>query len=68
VQVDGAANRLLGVAVASCLDSPQDPVTLDVRMGALPDGTNFAEQTTLSATAENIRVVIQNAGYRPMAR
>jgi hypothetical protein len=68
VQVDGAANRLLGLAVASYLDSPQDAVTLDVRMNTLPDGASFAEQTTLNATAKNIRVVIQNAGYRPIAR
>jgi hypothetical protein len=68
IQVDAAASRLLGLGVASYLDTPQDVVALDVRMGALADGTSFAEQTTLDAKAKNIRVVIQNAGYRPTSR
>jgi hypothetical protein len=68
VQVDGASHRLLGLAVSSYLDTPQDAVTLDVRMNALPDGAIYAEQTTFNAAAKHITVVIQNAGYRPMQR
>lgn len=68
VDVDGAANRLLGLSVATYLEKPEDKVTLNVRMGSLTDGTGFTEQTTLEATAQNIRVVIQNSGHRPMAR
>ena len=37
-------------------------------MSALADGAIFAEQTTLNASAKNITIVIQNAGYRPLAR
>jgi hypothetical protein len=54
--------------VATYLDKPEDKVTLNVRMGSLSDGTAFSEQTTLEATAQNIRVVIQNSGHRPVAR
>jgi len=68
IDVDGAANRLLGLSVATYLDKPEDKVTLNVRMGSLSDGTGFTEQTTLEATAQNIRVVIQNSGHLPVAR
>jgi hypothetical protein len=68
VDLDAAANRLLGLSVATYLDKPEDKVTLNVRMGVLADGTGYAEQTTLEATAQNIRVVIQNSGHRPMVR
>lgn len=68
VEIDAAANRLLGVSVATYLDKPEDKVTLGVQMGSLADGTGFTQQTTLEATAQNIRVVIQNGGHRPMAR
>jgi hypothetical protein len=68
IDIDGAANRLLGLSVATYLDKPEDKVTLNVRMGSLTDGTGFTEQTTLEAAAKDIRVVIQNGGHRPMAR
>jgi hypothetical protein len=68
VELDGAANRLLGLSVASYLDGPEDVVTLNVQFGALADGTTYSSQTTLDAKAKNVRVVIQNSGHRPMGR
>ena len=68
VDLDAAANRLKGLTVATYLDQPEDAVTLAVQLGALTDGTSYTAQTTLDATAQNIRVVIQNAGHRPLAK
>jgi hypothetical protein len=68
VDVDAAANRLEAVTVASYLEKPDDKVALDVQFGALADGTSYTAQTTLDAAAKKIRVVIQNSGYRPLAR
>ena len=68
VELDGAVNRLEGLTVSTYLGTPEDPVKLNVRMGALADGTSFAAQTTLEADAKNIRVVIENSGHRPMGR
>jgi hypothetical protein len=68
VDVDGAANRLVGLSVRSYLDTPEDVVTLNVELGALADGTSYTAQTTLDAKAKNIRVVIQNSGHRPIGQ
>jgi len=68
VDLDAAANRLVGLAVKSYLDTPDDPITLAVEMKTLPDGALYAAQTTLEAKAKNIRVVVQNSGYRPLAK
>ena len=68
IDLDPAANRLVGLGVNSYLDKPEDPVTLAVQMATLPDGALYAAQTTLDATAKKIRVVIQNSGHRPVAR
>ena len=68
IDLDAAANRLLGLSVNSYLDKPEDAVTLAVQMTTLPDGALYASQTTLDAKAKNITVVIQNSGYRPMAK
>jgi len=65
---DAAASHLLGVAVETYLEKKDDPVTLAVQMATLPDGAFYAAQTTLDAKAKNIRVVIQNSGYRPLSK
>ncbi len=66
VEVDLAANRVLGLSVATFLGSPADPVALDVRFGRLTDGTGYPAQVRLDANAKNVRVDVQNTGYRKL--
>jgi hypothetical protein len=68
IDLHPAANRLLGVAVKTYLETPDDPVTLVVQMATLPDGALYAAETTLDASAKNIKVVIQNTGHKPAVR
>jgi hypothetical protein len=68
IDVDGAANRLLGVSVNTYMDTPADAVTLAVQLGTLDDGTSYTAQTTLDAKAKEMQVVIQNTGYRPISQ
>ena len=68
VDLDAAANRLVGLAVKTYLDKPDEPITLAVEMKALPDGALYAAQTTLDAKAKNIRVVVQNSGHKPLVK
>ena len=68
IEIDAKTNRLVGLNVASYLDTADDAVTLAVQFGNLPDGTSYSAQTTLDAKAKNIRVVIQDAGHRPMGK
>jgi hypothetical protein len=68
IDVDAAALLLKAINVATYLDKPEDAVTLDVRFATLADGTSYTAQTTLDAKAKNIRVVIANAGHRPLTR
>ena len=64
VEVDLVSNRPLGVKVSTYLEDPKDAVTLDVRMGQLNDGTTYASDITLEAKAKNLKVTVQNSGYR----
>jgi hypothetical protein len=66
IDVDAAAHRLLGLSVATHLDKPEEPVTLNVRTGSLADGTGYTAQTVLEAAAKHVRVVIENGGHRPL--
>ncbi len=68
IDVDTKALLLGAINVATYLEKPEDAITLNVRFATLADGTSYTAQTTLDAKAKNIRVVIENAGYRPLAK
>jgi hypothetical protein len=68
VDLDAAANRLIGISVNTYLDTPDDAVTLNVGFATLPDGTSYTAQTTFDAKAKNVTVVVQKSGYRPAGR
>ncbi len=63
-EFDRSLSRILHVRIASYIESPQDAITLDVQFSALPDGTNHPGVVTLDAPAKNIRVAVENTGYR----
>ena len=58
-----ATNQILGISVASYLTDATDAVTLDVKMGMLPDGTQYASTILLNGVAKQIKVTTTNAGY-----
>jgi len=64
IELDLANNLPIGVTVATYLEDPKAAVTLDVGMSQLDDGTTHAANITLVAAAKDLRVVIQNSGYR----
>jgi hypothetical protein len=64
VEFDLTTNHLLRMTVKSHLESVEDAVNLEARFGSLADGTTYTETVTLDAPAKNIRVKIDNSGYR----
>jgi hypothetical protein len=60
---DAAAKKIATINVNTYMDKPGDAVTLAVRMNSLPDGTNYAQQTMLNATAKQIQVTTTNSNY-----
>ena len=64
VEMNPANNTLLGLKVATWLKDAKDAVNLDVKFGALADGTTYAETITLDAPSQKLAVNIANSGYR----
>lgn len=60
---DTAAKNVRGYDVSSYLDVPEDVVTLKVIFNSLPDGTNYAAQSVLDATAKQIQIKTTNSNY-----
>ena len=45
-------------------DSPKEPVTLDVRFSTLDNNAIYTARTYLDAKEKNLRVSVENSGYR----
>lgn len=63
IAFDMATKKISTINVNTYMDNPGDAVTLAVQMASLPDGTNYAQQTVLNATAKQIQVTTMNANY-----
>jgi hypothetical protein len=61
---DPAAHVLRQLNVNTYMDDPQDAVALTVTFQTLPDGTNHAATTVLSAPKKEIQVTTTNANYQ----
>lgn len=66
VAFDTAAKKVRGYDVNSYLDAPDDVVTLKVVFNSLPDGTNYAAQSVLDATAMQIQIRTTNSNYNKL--
>jgi len=64
VALDKEKNLLNGLSVNTYLDKPDDKINFETNYGSLPDGTQYPASTTLDAQAKNVKIVIQNAGYK----
>jgi hypothetical protein len=60
---DPASKKIQTVNVNTYLDDPKQVVTLGIKFASLPDGTNYAEQTVLDASAKELKVTTSNSNY-----
>jgi hypothetical protein len=61
---DTAAKRITSLSVNTYMGQTKDAVTLQVQMAVLPDGTSYAQQTILNASAKQLVVTTTNANYQ----
>jgi hypothetical protein len=64
VEIDLSTNRLLGLTVQTYLETPEDPVGLEVSFATLTDGTGYPARIVLEAKAKKMDVTVENSGYR----
>jgi hypothetical protein len=66
LSISAADKKMTGLSVNTYLSDPKDVVTLNVSFATLPDGTTFAGQTILDATAKKAVVTITNGNYQKL--
>jgi hypothetical protein len=68
IAFDSAAKKIQSMNVNTYMGETKDVVTLAVQFASLPDGTNYAQQTVLDATAKQIQVTTTNSDYSKLAQ
>jgi hypothetical protein len=63
---DTATKKIISLSVNTYMGGEKDAVTLQVQMASLPDGTNYAQQTVLNATAKQFVVTTTNSNYQKL--
>ncbi len=63
---DPERKTIISLSVSTYMGEAKDVVTLQVQMASLPDGTNYAGQTVLSATAKQLVVTTTNSSYQKL--
>jgi hypothetical protein len=63
---DTNAKKITSLSINTYMGEEKDVVTLHVQMGSLPDGTNYAQQTVLDATAKQLVVTTTNSNYQKL--
>jgi hypothetical protein len=63
---DTNAKKITSLNINTYMGEEKDVVTLQVQMGSLPDGTNYAQQTVLNATAKQLVVTTTNSNYQKL--
>lgn len=68
IAFDMGAKKIQMLNVNTYMGQAKDVVTLAVQFASLPDGTNYAQQTVLNATAKQIQVTTTNSQYTKLAQ
>ena len=68
IAFDMASKKIQTLNVNTYMGQAKDVVTLAVQFASLPDGTNYAQQTVLNATAKQIQVTTTNSQYTKLAQ
>jgi hypothetical protein len=63
---DPASKKITSLSVNTYMGQAKDAVTLQVQMASLPAGTNYAQQTILSASAKQLVVTTTNSNYQKL--
>ncbi len=64
ISIDKTTQKLMAIGVSTYIDKPEDKVTFDVKYKDLPDGTQYPVTTSLVAAAKDLKIVIEQSGFK----
>jgi hypothetical protein len=64
VSLNKADQKLMALDITTTVDDPKQKVVFNITYGNLPDGTQFPGKTTLDAREKNLKIVIEDSGFK----
>jgi hypothetical protein len=64
ITIDKVNQKLTAFNVTTYIDNPSEKVIFDVLLKDLPDGTQYLSKISLTAEAKNLKIDMENSGYR----
>jgi hypothetical protein len=64
ISIDKPAQKLIALDVTTSVDDPKEKVVFNIIYKDLPDGTQYAASTILDAKAKDLKIVIENSGFK----
>jgi hypothetical protein len=64
ISIDKLSQKIMAVDVSTSVDDPKEKVIFNVTFNNLPDGTQYPGITTLDAQAKDLKIVIENSGFK----
>ena len=64
LSLNSATQKLMMMDVNTYISKPEEKVLFNVTYNDLPDGTQYAGNTTIDAPSEQLKIVIVNSGFK----
>ena len=64
ISLDKENKMILGVLVSTYIDKPDDKINFEIKYSNLPDGTQYPGETVLDVKPKEVKIVIQNEGFK----
>jgi hypothetical protein len=67
ISLDKTAQKIMALDVSTSVDNPKEKVIFNITYSSLPDGTQYSGKTVLDAQAKELKIVIENSGFKNAA-
>jgi hypothetical protein len=64
ISINKPDQKIMAVDVTTSVDKPDEKVVFNITYKDLPDGTQYAASTVLDAKAKDLKIVIENSGFK----
>jgi hypothetical protein len=67
VSINKPKQKIMAIDVSTAVDDSKEKVVFNITYSDLPDGTQYAATTKLDAPAKDLKIVIENSGFKNAA-
>jgi hypothetical protein len=67
ISLDKVAQKIMAGSIITSVEKPDEKALFNITFNDLPDGTQYAGNTSLDLQAKKLKIVIENSGFKKAA-